>query len=142
MLKNKRTRKGVITILKSNHAISFFSLFSLFNVFRLDSINRGFGRGFSNDIWLLFGCIASVGSVGLTSYGCCSMMYGSWNAVNSRSITYRLKSLKDMGYIVSFRYKGRVRYKISSHAEKLIVKSIGKDQLRSIAQFVKASIKE
>ena len=127
--------------MKSNSAIPFVCLFGLYPLFRIDSVDRGF-RGFNPDVWLLFVSLCSVGGYGLTVNGCCSMVFNSGNASNVRSVQYRLKWLCDAGFVVSFRYKGRVRYKISSHAEKLIVKSIGKDQLKSIAQFVKASIKE
>lgn len=127
--------------MKSNYSLSFVTLFPLYGVIHSDCLVRGFS-GFSPDVFMLFGCLASVGSYGLTCFGCCKMLYSNRNGGNVRRLQYRLKWLCDADFVVSYRYKGRVRYKISSHAEKLIIKSIGKDQLRSIAQFIKASIKE
>lgn len=126
---------------KSNIANSFLPLFGLYSIFRGDAIDRGV-RGLNADVFILFCFIVCGGGYGVSARGCCLFIYSSINASNYRSSGYRLKWLIDARFVVSFRYKGRVRYKISSHAEKLIVKSIGKDQLRSIAQFVRASIKE
>lgn len=97
--------------MKSFNAISFQCLFGLYPVVRVDSLSRGF-RGLNSDVFMLFGCLASVGSYGLTARGCCGMLFNSYADSNQRSTRYRLKWLCDAGYIVKFSYKGRVRYRL------------------------------
>lgn len=128
-------------MLKSHTANSFLSIFGLYAVFRKDAIGRGI-RGINADVFMLFCYVVLGGGVGVTARSCCYFIYSNDNASNHRSNGYRLKWLVDAGFVVTYRYKGRVRYRMSSHAEKLIIKSLGKDVIRNIALFVKDSIKE
>lgn len=91
---------------------------------------------------MLFSLLVTVGSYGMTCFGCCRMLYSNRNGSNVRRLQYRLKFLIDSGYLVKFYYKGRCRYKISSHAEKLILKSLGKDNIRDMADYIKSCLKD
>lgn len=128
-------------MLNSHRALSFVPLFGIYPLLYDDCLVRGH-RGFNADVFLLFVVLVIGGSYGYTSRGCCGMLFKSYNNGNLRSVQYRLKFLIGSGYVNSFYYKGRCRYKISIHAEKMIAKSLGKESLRDMANYVKSCLKD
>lgn len=126
---------------KRNSANAFLSLFSLYKVLKDDLHDRGFS-GFYFESFIAFGCIGTFGSYGCTVNGLLFVMYRSDNAVTHRGLRYRLSDLRRYGFVDKFYHKGRCRYKISAHAEKLISKSLGKESLRDMASYVRSCLKE
>lgn len=104
-----------------------------------DVYGRGFG-GFASDVLVLVGCIAMHGSGGCSLRKVHSFVYSSINNITVRAVSYKLKYLIDVGYVKKKRLGNRCVYCISSHAEKLIVKSLGRDELRNMARLVKDSM--
>lgn len=125
----------------SNRVLSFYPLLSFYPTMYNDSVDRGF-RGLNADTFMTFVVIVVSGSYGVTSRGCCGLLFRGITGSNMRSIGYRLKFLCDSGYVVKFYHKGKCRYKISIHAEKLISKSLGKESLRDMASYVRSCLKE
>lgn len=105
-----------------------------------DIINRGMFR-FDYDLFVLVGCIAMYGRVGCSLRGLLGLTYRDVSSSSFRGLQYKLSSLISFGYVVKTRRGNSVRYSISSHAEKLIIKSIGRDALRDMALLVKEALK-
>lgn len=125
---------------KSHISNSALSMISLFNLMRKDVTGRGM-RGFNTDLFVCFGLVGMFGKVGCSCLAVHKLFYSnSVNGVAYESTRDRLSSLIGLGFVVKRRQANKVYYSISSHAEKLIVKSLGRDELRGIARLVKDSM--
>lgn len=126
---------------KSHIANNFLSLFSLYSILRDDVIVRGY-RELSFECFLLFGCIGMFGRVGCSTRKLLRVFYRSYNGGNCRNLNHKLSLLLSYGLIGRQRYGNGFRYSVSIHAEKMIAKSLGKESLRDVANYVKSCLKD
>lgn len=117
--------------------VSFVGLFSWLAVLSNDiAIRHGLRHGFQLDWFIILGVVGNAGVNGLSVSGIMMAYCSSTNGVSLRKLRLKCEVLTKYGYLSRVRRGRFYYYVLSSHAEKLLIKAVGREELREMnAQF-------
>lgn len=124
------------------NSTGFIGLFSWFTVLNTDLATRYRGCGMELPWFMLLGMLACYGGRnGLSRTRLTLCMNIVHSGITLRATGAKLNVLKGYGYVVGVKRGRVVYYMLSSHAEKLLIKSVGRDELKRMNAEMRALLK-